>query len=349
MKRNILLFSVLLGCLVAVPSLASVSAGETITIRMASLAPAGSSWDKIFQAWNNSVREKTNQGVKFQFFPGGVAGDEKDVIRKMKVGQMDAAGLTSIGLGQIARPVTLLQMPGLFKNYEQLGRVRKEMAPEFEKMFADEGYRLVGWGDAGFGRVFSKKPILKPSDYKAVRPWVPREDPSFPEFMKIVGANGVPLGIPEVFPALQTGMVDTVVASAIAAVALQWFRYVTHMSKDTSIAIVGATLVREEMFKKMPPDHQKVLLETGKQAHEILIKQVMLEDNKAYKTLLSRGMIEFDPLATPAQAAEWEKANTELLKRLTGRLWTPELMQKVKAVAAGAPVAAAAGGAAKSK
>ncbi len=335
MKRNLLLLSVMLACLVGLPSLASVSAGETITIRMASLAPSGSSWDRIFQAWNNTLKEKTGGGLKFQFFSGGIAGDEKDVIRKMRVGQMDAAGLTSIGLGQIARPVTILQMPGIFANYSELGKVRTALAPDFEKLFSDEGYRLVGWGDAGYGRVFSKKPILTPSDYKAVRPWVPRDDPSMPEFMKIVGANGVPLGIPEVFPALQTGMVDTIVSSAIAAVALQWFRYVTHMSSDTHIAIVGATLVREGLFKTLPPDHQKALLETGKKAHEILIKKVMAEDAKAHKTLLDRGMIEFNPLATPEQAAQWTKANEALLSRLTGRLWTKELMAKVKAAAKG--------------
>ncbi len=333
MKRNLLLLSLIIGGMLALPGLASVSAGETVTIRMASLAPSGSSWDKVFQAWNNTLKQKTGGAVKFQFFNGGVAGDEKDVIRKMKVGQMDAAGLTSIGLGQIARPVTILQMPGLFASYEQLGKVRQKLAPDFEKLFADEGYRLVGWGDAGYGRVFSKKPILKPSDYKAVRPWVPRDDPSFPEFMKIVGANGVPLGIPEVFPALQTGMIDTIIASAIAAVALQWFRYVTHMSSDTNIAIVGATLVREDVYKTLPPDHQKALLETGKKAHEILISKVMAEDAKAYKTLLDRGMIEFNPLATPDQAKQWKAANDEMLKRLTGRLWTKELLEKVKAAA----------------
>jgi len=334
MKRNLLLLSIIIGCLVALPSLATVSAGETITIRMASLAPKGSSWDTVFQAWNKTLRQDTGGGVQFQFFSGGVAGDEKDVIRKMKVGQMDAAGLTSIGLGQIARPVTILQMPGLFANYEQLGKVRKTLAPDLEKLFSDEGYRLLGWGDAGFGRVFSKRPILRPSDYKTVRPWVPRDDPSFPEFMKIVGANGVPLGIPEVFPSLSTGMIDTVVSSAIAAVALQWFRYLTHMSTDTNIAIVGATLVREDLFKTLPPDHQKALVESGKRAHEFLIKKIMSEDAKAYKTLIDQGMIEFNPLATPAQAKEWEAANNEMLKRLTGRLWTKELMDKVKAAAA---------------
>jgi len=339
MKRKLLgtLLLVTFGVALAVPSTARVSAAGTTTIRMASLAPAGSSWDKVFRAWGNSLKQQTGGAVQFQFFPGGVAGDERDVIRKMKLGQMDAGGFTSIGLGQIARPVSILQMGGVVENYKQLNYVRDTLGPDFEVMFQKEGYRLLGWGDAGFGRIFSKKPILKPDDYKTARPWVPREDASMPEFMKIIGANGVPLGIPEVFPALQTGMIDTVVASAIAAVALQWFRYVTHMSKDANIAIVGATLVRDELFKTIAPDHQKVLLETGKKAHATLIAQVQVEDVKAYKTLISRGVVEFDSMGTPAQREVWTKVNDELLKRLTGRLWSKELLEKVKKTAAAAP------------
>jgi len=339
MKRKLLgaLLLVTLGGALVVPSSARVSAAGTTTISMATLAPAGSSWDKVFRAWGNSLKQQTGGAVEFKFFPGGMAGDERDVIRKMKLGTWDAGGFTSIGLSQIARPISILQMGGVFQNYKQLNYVRDQLGPDFESMFQKEGYRLLGWGDAGFGRIFSKKPILKPEDYKSVRPWVPREDASLPEFMKIIGANGVPLGIPEVFPALQTGMIDTVVASAIAAVALQWFRYITHMSKDANIAIVGATLVREDLFKSLAPEHQKVLLETGKKAHATLIAQVQAEDLKAHKTLLSRGVIEFDPMATPAQQQLWTKANDELIKRLTGRLWSKELLEKVRKTVAQAP------------
>ncbi|HEX5660923.1 MAG TPA: TRAP transporter substrate-binding protein DctP [Polyangiales bacterium] len=324
-------------CGLLMPSVASVSAGDVITIRMASLAPAGSSWDKIFRAWGNTLKKDTGGGVQFQFFPGGVAGDERDVIRKMKLGQMDAAGLSSIGLGQIARPISILQMAGIFPDYKALNYTRDTLATDFEGMFEKEGYRLLGWGDAGFGRIFSKKPILKPEDYKSTRPWVPREDNSLPELMKIIGANGIPLGIPEVFPALQTGMIDTVVASAIAAVALQWFRYVDHVSKEATVAIVGATLIREDLFKTIPPDHQKVLLESGKKAHAALIAQIQSEDAKAYKTLLSRGLKEFETAGTPAQKEAWTKVNDELIKRSTGKLWSKELLEKVKKTVAATP------------
>jgi len=337
MKRTLLWALLVVGCVAAVPSLARVSAEGTTTIRMASLAPAGSSWDKLFRAWGNSLKQGTGGAVQFQFFPGGVAGDERDVLRKMKLAQLDAAGLTSIGLGQVARPISVMQMPGVMESYKQLAHVREAMAPEWEGLLSKEGYRLLGWGDAGFGRLFSKKPIMKPEDYKSVRPWVPREDPALPELMKIVGANGVPLGIPEVFPALQTGMLDTVVSSALAAVALQWFRHVTHVTKTPGMPIIGATVVREELFKSLAPDHQKVLLETGKKAHAALIAQVQTEDAKAYKTLLSRGLTEYDPMATPEQAKLWDDVNKELLKRLTGKLWSKELLERVKKTAAATP------------
>ena len=322
-----------------VPSLARVSAGGTTTIRIGSLAPPGSSWDKVFRAWGNSLKQATGGGVQLQFFAGGVAGDERDVIRKMKLGQMDAGSFTAVGLSQVARATSILSMPGVVAGYKQLNYVRAQMAEDFEGMFQKEGYRLLGWGDVGFLRIFSKKPILKPADYKSVRPWVPRDEPVMPEMMKVIGANGVALGIPEVFPALQTGMVDTVPCSALAAVALQWFRYVTHVSNSKGLdqPLVGATIMREEMLKTLTPDHQKALFETSEKAHAALLSQIQAEDNKAYKTLLGRGLVEFDTMGTPEQKAEWEKLDNELIKRMTGKLWSKELLQKVQKTAAAAP------------
>jgi TRAP-type transport system periplasmic protein len=333
MKRKLLWGLLAVACALAVPSFTSVSAAGNTVIRLATLAPAGSSWDKVFRAWGNTLSKETGGTVTLQLFAGGVAGDERDVIRKMKLGQMDSGSFTSIGLGQIARPIQVLQMPGLVENYKQLNSVREKLSSEFEAMFTKEGYVLLGWGDAGFARQFAKKPILTPADLKSARPWVPRDDPSLTDMMKVVGANGVPLGIPEVFPALQTGMVDAVTVSAIAAVALQWFRYLTHVSKQAPVAIVGATVMRQELFKTLPPDSQKKLMETSKKAHAALIDQVQKEDEKAYKTLLGRGMKEYDALATPAQKKAWEDLYTEVVRRLTGKLWSKELLERVQAAA----------------
>jgi len=324
----------IIGAMLALPGLATVSAADKTVIRLATLAPQGSTWDKVFKAWNKSLSDKTGGAVSFQFFSGGVAGDEKDVIRKMKLGQMDAGAFTTVGLAQIARPLSLLTTPGIIDGYEHLNKVREKLAPELEAIFDKDGYKLLGWGDAGFGRVMSNRPILMPSDYKSVRPWVPRDEAAFPEFMKIVGANGVPAGIPEVFPALQTGMIDTVMVSAIAAVALQWFRNVKFVAKEAQVPIVGATLIRKEFLTTLPPDQATALIDTGKQAHELLLKQIAKEDDNAYKALTGKlGLKEFSMGATPEQAKAWADAGKELRKRLTNKLWTEDFCKKTLAAA----------------
>jgi len=330
MKTSARVFSIVTLCLglALVPTTLErpASAEGTAEIRMATIAPKGSKAERILRAWDMSVREKTSGRVKFRFYPGGIAGDERDVLRKMKVSQLDATTLTSVGLGQIVRSASVLQVPGLFKSYKDLAAVRTAMDVEWRKSFDDAGYQLLGWFDIGFGRIFSDKPIAKPSDLKATRPWVWRDDPVFPELMKLAGANGVPLALPEVFPALQTHMVDTVIASPTAALGLQWFNNVKYMTKQADIALVGATLVTNQLYESLPPDAQQVLTETGKQAHQKALELIAAEEQNDYNTLKSRGIQEVD---TAPHAAEWTKIYGELRTKLSGKLFTKELLERV--------------------
>jgi TRAP-type C4-dicarboxylate transport system substrate-binding protein len=306
------------------------SAGEAGLLRIATLAPEASGAGVIFKAFDKSVRERSGDRLKLRLYAGGVAGDERDVIRKMKIGQLEGAALTSIGLGQIVRSVLVLQMPGLFDKREQVDKVRKELASEFQRQFEGAGYVLLGWGDVGDRRVFGKKPVASPQDYKVVRPWVWREDPISTELMSIVGANGVALGLPEVFAALQTGMVDTITATAVSAVGLQWFRHVKYMSKSTGEPVVGATVVRKDWFDAQPPDVQKALRDVSTSLETQLLARVRSEDERAAQTLRSRGIQEYDMMA---KRAEWEPVLRKLVERMAGKLYSRELLERVYRVA----------------
>lgn len=335
MKRWLLMVVAVAVGLIALPSATMVSAGSDAVIRLGTLAPAGSSWDRVYKAWANTLSQETGGSLKLQVYPGGSAGDERDVLRKMKVSQMDAGSFSSVGLSLVARSLGVLQVPGMIVDYKQLNKVRDELAPDFEAIFEKEGYKLVGWGDAGFVRILSNQPILVPSDYKKVRPWIPADDAAAPVLMKLAGANPVASGIPEVVAGLQTGMIDSVFASAIAAVGLQWFRNLKYVSKETAGPIVGATLVRAEYFKALSPEHQEVLMKTGKKAHETLLKLIEAEDKRAYKTLLDKAKLqEFSTLGTPEQEKAWIELNTKLRKELTGKLWSKEFYEKVAKTAA---------------
>jgi len=274
----------------------------------------------------------TEGRVEFRFYSGGSQGDERDFIRKMRAGQMDAAGVTTTGLGMLVRPVMVLSAPGVIENYEDLDRVRDQLTPRFSKMFEEAGFVLLSWSDAGKGRLMSTVPILKPSDLKSARPWAWKDAPIFAEFLKVVGANPVRLGLPEVYAALQTKMIDVAPSSAIAAVALQWFTKLKYMSKDSFGIILGASVVKKEKFDQLSPEDQKVLMDTAKRAADALDRVVRRDDAKAYDAMVKRGI---EVLDTGPYSAEWEAAATETRKRLTGRLFSASLLAEVQAAAKG--------------
>ncbi len=305
--------------------------GKTV-IRYATLAPGGSSFGKILKAWGRSLSKETEGRVELRYYSGGSQGDERDFIRKMRAGQMDAAGVTTTGLGIVVRPVLVLSAPGIIETYEQLDRVRETMNSRFEQMFDDAGFILLAWSDAGKGRLMSTMPILKPADLKASRPWVWKDDPIFAEFLKVIGANGVRLGVPEVYAGLQTKMVDVVPSSAIAAVALQWYTKLKYMSKDSFGLILGASVVKKEKFDQLSPEDQKVLKDTARRAAQVLDKVVRRDDEKAYKVLIERGIKVVD---TGPYRAEWDKVAKETRDRLTGRIFSKSLLAEVQAAANG--------------
>lgn len=327
MKLRFVPLLLLLVAAFALPGTATpTKAEEGYTLRIASLAPAGSSWMKVLNAWNKTLQEKTDGKLKMRFYPGGSQGDERDFVRKMRVGQLDGGVVTMTGMSLLVPAMNVLVLPGFLHTYEKLDRVRLKMADQFAAMFEKEGFKLVGWGDAGKTRLFSLKPIKSPDEIKAMRPWVWKDDPIFVEFYQVIGASAVRLGVPEVYPALQTRMVDVISSSALTAVALQWYTRVKYMTAHNSAIIAGGTMMRKDKFDELPPDLQEVFQSTADRAHELLNKVIRKDDEKAYQVVLKRGIQAVE--AGDAQAA-WDAADKKVRDNLTGRMFSKSLVNAV--------------------
>jgi len=310
----------------------AADAQETITLRIATLAPRGSQWDRAFRAWGNTLRQQTNGRLRLRFYLGGAQGDERDYVRKIRAGQLDGAAITTTGLGQIVRPVMVLSVPGLMREYRQVDRVRAALSDEFDSQFSDAGFKFLGWGDVGRGRLFSNRPIARPDDLKRVRPWVWREDVIFTEMLNVIGANGQRLGINEVLPALQTGRIDAFPSTALAAVSLQWWNHATHVSQQAESVAIGATVMSKEKFDSLPADLQQALTETSARAHTALNRSIRRTDDRAFNTLTSRGVTAVD---MSAHQAEWERVGRQVRNRLAGRLYPRALLERVERAARG--------------
>lgn len=312
----------------------SALADDVTTIRFATLLPPGSPYNDVLRAWNRTLKKGTDNKVQIRFYTGGSQGDERDYIRKMRVGQMDAAVLTTTGLGILVRPALVLSLPGVVNDYDQLARVREALDGRFAELFEREGFQLLAWADAGKTRIFSMNEFAAPSDLKSLRPWAWKDDPIFAHFLKVIGANPVRLGLNEVYGGLQTRMIDLVPTSAVAAVVLQWFTKLKYMTKQNFGIIVGAILIKQEKYDMLTPEHQQVLRDSAVQMTRAFQPLVRRDDDGAYRSLLKRGFIEVD--LSPHQA-EWDAATATTRNELAGRVYSKSLLKAVETAAAGGP------------
>mgnify|MGYP001552018628 FL=1 len=311
-------------------SVPDADASQKSIIRFASLAPPGSAFMKLMKAWNRSLKDGTEGRVELRFYSGGSQGDERDFIRKVRAGQMDAAGVSTTGLGIVARPVLVLASPGLITEYDQLERTRTALNDRFAKLFEDNGFVLLNWGEAGKTRLFSMEPFAKPEDLKKLRPWAWKDDPVFAEFVHVIGANPVRVGAPEVYGGLQTRMLDTVPVSALAAVAMQWYTRLNYMAEQNLGIIIGGSVIKKEKFYALSEHDQKVLLETSERAARAGDKLARRDDARAYDSLIKRGITLVD---TSPHKAAWDAAAAQTRKNLTGRVYSKSLLEAVERVA----------------
>lgn len=331
MNRQLIVIFVIALSLFAIPGTTPPAGAQgAVKLRIATLAPRGTPLVRAFEQWDRLLRRKTDGKVGIRTYPGGAAGDEKVLVRKMRAGQLDGAALTVTGLGVIARPSLVLAAPGVILDYEEIDLVRREMKDEFAKMFEDAGYVLVGWGDAGRTRMFSKKKIVQPRDLKSARPWVWTDNPVMVHFMRVIGANGVRLGVPEVYPGLQTGMIDTVTASALTAIGLQWFTRLNYMSGETSGVLIGALVLKKDKFDALPKDARKLIMKTAQVGTRDL-KKARRMDDQAYNVLRKRGVKVVD---VGPHRKKWEQAFRKTTKSLVGRLYPRKLLERVMSIVA---------------
>ncbi|MBT8451882.1 MAG: TRAP transporter substrate-binding protein DctP [Deltaproteobacteria bacterium] len=306
------------------------AANGPLVIRYASLAPPSSAFGKVLKAWGRQFKKETEGRAELRFYTGGSQGDERDFIRKIRAGQIDAAGITTTGMGMIVRPILVLTAPGLITEMDQLVHVRGALRGRFEEMFRSAGFELLTWGDGGKNRLFSAQPFARPSDLKAGRPWAWKDDPVFAGYLGVIGANPVRVGANEVYGGLQTRMIDTVPSSCIMAVAIQWYTKLNYMAEQNFNILIGGSIIKKEVFDQLLPGDRKILLDTAERGARAIDKFVLRDDENAYRTLVERGIRVVD--LSPHQA-EWDAVAEQARQQLAGRVYSKSLLAEVTRLA----------------
>jgi TRAP-type C4-dicarboxylate transport system substrate-binding protein len=303
-------------------------AQEQHTIKMATLAPEGSAWMSLFHGWAKQVEEHSAGKIRVKFYAGGVAGDERDAVRKMRLGQINGAAVTAIGLGLIQSEVRVLELPMLINNYDELDYVRTKLDSDFRKKFEEKGYVLLAWGDVGPVHIFSNTPIKSKADLAQTKLWAWVDDPIVRKLFEQLGANGVPLGVPDVLPSLQTGLINSCYGSPLSVLALQWYTKVKYMTSMHITQAVGATVMVKKEFDKLPPDLQKVVLADSKDLQDKLLKQIREENTRSLTAIKQAGV---QVIESPKEmVAQFEEQAKAIRTKLEPAVYTHEFREKVE-------------------
>ena len=326
--RNLALL-LALGFLISGDSFTAPARAEaTHLLRIATLAPRQSPLGEEYGKLKTGIREATNGQVNLKMYYGGVAGDEITVVRKMRVGQLDGALITSTGLSALVRQVLVMEAPGLIRSYPELDAVREDLAPQLEELFDKAGYKLVAWGDAGKTRIFSAHRIVGPEDLRNVRPWVWKDSATMKAFIKAAGANGVLLNLPEVYSALQTGIIDTIIASSVGVLAFQWHTNLKYMAKQAGGIVTGAFVIRKEHLDTLPQEARDYLDKVADETEEAFRVHGREVDDEAAVTLSKRLKV---VNLFRAQRA-WEEVQFTARESLVGRMYSRALLNRVQEV-----------------
>ncbi len=329
-RRRLTLALLLIGLLLVVLA-AGTRAGRPPRprhyLKIATLAPDGSTWMKIMREMDAAIRVATDNRVGIKFYPGGVQGDELMVLRKIRNGQVHGGGFTGQGLGAIASELRVLEIPFLFDNVTEVDQVHARLDPVFDEIFRQQGYVLLGWADVGYIYLFTNSPVSGPDDLRRVKMWLWEGDPLATAFFKAFDVSPIPLALTDVLTALQTGLIDGVYSSPLACVALQWFTRIKHMTDFPLVYGTGAMVVDVRAWEKIPAADRGLVEEVADQHFARLTDALRQSDVESIATMRERGIdiISIDP----ADVQTFTERGRQIWYEQAGEIYPPELLDQV--------------------
>ena len=311
-------------------SLVSTTQAYAQQLRIGSLVPKNSLYHRQLLDVAESWRTAQGAGAKYLVYPDGSQGGEAEMARRMRIGQLQGALLSVVGLREIEPSIAALQsMPLLFRNWEELDYVREKMRPAMEKKFLDKGFVVLAWGDAGWVRFFSKEAALRPDDYKRMKFFAWGSEPDQQNIMKSLGYTPVPLETTDILPAIQTGMINVVPSTPYFALATQVYNTAPHMLDINWAPIVGALVVTRKAWDGMSPEVQTAVRAASDKAGAQIRTKARQEVEEAVDAMKKRGLTVNKP--NPAQMTESNDLAEKLYPRIRGTMVPTETFDEVMA------------------
>ena len=302
---------------------------QALTLKVATLAPAGTTWLKEMQAGAQRVEDQTEGRLSIKFYPGGVMGNDATVLRKIRIGQLHGGAFTAGGLVSIYPDAQIYGLPFLLRTYAEVDHLRKKFDAELKAGFAERGWLAVGLSEGGFSYLMSQQPVKAVDDLSGQKVWVPEGDQIAITAFQKAGVSPVTLPIPDVYTGLQTRLINTVTNSPSGAIALQWHTGVKYLTDVPLSYILGTMIFADKALRGVSAADRAVLTAEMSTAFTRL-DEINRRDNREARAALEKlGIQPVEPGA--AELARWQQVADAAIEALRDDgLYTPALYDRIR-------------------
>jgi TRAP-type transport system periplasmic protein len=304
------------------------SYASPVMIKFATVAPEGSTWMEVLKGAAAEIKTKTKSNVEFKLYPGGIAGDEPDVLRKMRVGQYHAAGFTGVGLGEVLPEIRIVELPLFYRSVEEIDYIKSRLTHDFEEKFKAKGQIFLGWAEPGLVYILTQKPIQNADDMKGVKLWAWEGDPLAEAVIRAFKVAPVNIALPDVLMGLQTGMITAVYAPPMAAMALQWHTKVKYMVNEPLTNSTGGLLISKKIWDQISPADQVTVKSVIQTSLGKLNEITRRQNNEAIEKFKQLG-IKVETI-NKAGHDEMVSAAAQIRPQLVGKLYSADLLKRVE-------------------
>lgn len=304
----------------------SVSLKAAVDLKIAALVPEGTSWGNNLKKFSQEVDAATGGEVRVKVYYGGVAGDEPDVLRKIRIGQFHGGVFTGKTLGDIFGDVRAMEIPFTFyADQKKASETLKALAPKFNEGLKSKGFTNLGYYELGPVYLVTTKKVTNLEELKGIKIWAWQGDELVRAMIESLGLVSTPLALPDVLSSLSTGIIDAAYAPPVGIIALQWHTKIKYLVDFPSAFSIGALLVSNKAWGKIKPTHQQKILALS-QKYVTDTNVTSAAENETAKNQMKKSGIEF--VSFPE--ADYKKASSlraEVIKKVQGKLITPGMIQ----------------------
>ena len=285
------------------------------TIKLATIVPQGSVWDKDLQQMAEEWKNATGGRVAVTIYSGGSQGDESNVLRKMRLDALQAASFTAVGLGSIDSSFNVFDIPFFFASYDELNYVTAKLTPLIRKRVEAKGFMLLNWGHGGWTQVFTKTPVQTVADLKRIKLYTSAGNDRMVQWFKANGFEPRAMAMTDILTGLTTGMLEGLPTPPLAALMFQWYKQTPYMLDIGLAPIIGATVITRKAWNAIPEGDRPKLLEAAAGVEKRLQVEVPKQDADAVSAMTKQGLT-----VTKATGPEWRTQIDGLAKTMRGEM-----------------------------